>query len=337
MTNDVIIQTGKDFRVVEITATHKTLPKGNYILRFHEMRGYYLERSADFILPKKIYGDISYVNRWKKAYEESSKNIGILLSGYKGNGKTLTAQYFCQMMGLPVIFITEPYQGPDFESFITSPVLNNSIIFIDEYEKIYRGNDENALLALMDGVYTTHNIFLLTVNDSRSISDKLKNRLGRIRYHKQSSLIADSVVDDAINDLLIHKQHAASIKLVLEMIPTVSFDILTTIIKEINMFNESALECVKHLNIVRETAYYSIMATDGVIKRECDCQHVILPDGSFRLFYNKRLNDKKETWPEGMIYLKDYTVEKIMGGVKFTLKDKYEITLVRYEIDQFTF
>jgi hypothetical protein len=242
-------------------------------------------------------------------------------------------------MELPVIFITDPYSGPDFESFITSPVLNNCIIFIDEYEKIYRGNDENALLALMDGVYTTHNIFLLTVNDSRSISDKLKNRLGRIRYHKQSSLIADSVIDDAINDLLVNKEHAESIKAVLEMIPTVSFDILTTLIKEVNMFNEPAINCVKHLNIVRETAYYSITVTDGVIRRECDQQHIVLPDGGFRLFYNERLDNtnKKETWPEGIIYLKDYELTKIMGGVKFTLKEKYEVFLVRYEIDQFTF
>ena len=335
MINDVIIQNGRNFSVVGITATHDKLPVGNYLVQYNELKGFYLEQQPEFAIPEKIYGDLSYVHRWKKTFDNSTRNLGILLSGYKGNGKTLAAQYFCKLMGLPVIFITKGYSEAEFESFITNPALNNSIIFIDEFEKYY-GEDsdyEDALLSIMDGIYTTHNIFLLTVNASRLISDKLKNRLGRIKYHKQYFTIEESIVNDAIDDLLIHKEHRDSIKNVLDLIPTISFDIITTLIREVNLFNESAEECIKHLNIVKESVHYEISVFNGKHREFPGSRYIIIPDGTFNLYYDNDIPD--DTWPQGRVNLRDYTLEKISGGVKFKYNDTYEITLIRADIESF--
>ncbi len=96
---NVIIQNEKTFTLAEITATHKTLPANNYLLVYDEVKDtYYLTLQEEFSIPKKIYGNYSYIEKWKKSFEVTSKNLGVLLSGYKGGGKTLIAQEFCRSM-----------------------------------------------------------------------------------------------------------------------------------------------------------------------------------------------------------------------------------------------
>jgi len=336
--NDVIIQNGKHLTVANITNTFSKLPVGNYVLQFNEMSGFYLETQTPFDIPKNIYGDLSYTERWKIAFEATNKNLGILLSGYKGNGKTLTAQYFCQMMKLPVIFITRAYTGPVFESFISNPLFNNSIIFIDEFEKLYSDDEGNgdALLALMDGVYTTHNIFLLTANDTRIINDKFKNRLGRIRYHKKYSSIEPSVIDATIKDLLKRKEHEKSVRATVDLIPNLSFDILTTLIKEVNLFNQPATDCVRFLNLVRESIYYDISVTNGIDRIECSSRMVMVPEGSVDIYY-MNARPKGTKWPEGRLNLQNYALEKIDGGLKFNYDNTYTVMLLRSDSEIFTF
>ena len=241
-------------------------------------------------------------------------------------------------MNKPVIFITRGYKGVSFESFITNPIFHESVIFIDEYEKLYNDNNDNedSLLSIMDGLYTTHMIFLLTVNDSREISDKLKNRLGRIKYHKQYSLIEPSVIEDTIADLLVNKEHEKSLRDVLDVIPTISLDILMSLIKEMNLFDEPANECVKHLNIVKEESYFEVTISKGS-ERKYGCPvKLVLPDGRLGIYYQEDLEEEEyEIWPSGTISLREYELTKVSGGVSFKLKDGFEITLIRSEIESF--
>jgi len=338
--SDVIIQNGKTFSVINITDTHEKLPIGNYLVRYEELSdSYKLELQNDFSLPEKLYGNFSYVDRWKKSFESTEKNLGILLSGYKGNGKTLTAQYFCHLMKTPVIFLTKGYHGTSFESFITNPVLNGAIVFIDEYEKLYNYDEgnEDSLLSIMDGIYNTHLIFLLTVNDSRILSDKLKNRLGRIKYHKQYSTVDPDLIEAAISDLLIDKRHSDSLFEVIDLIPTISLDILMSLIKEVNLFNEPATTCIKYLNIVKEKSSFEITVTNGTMRRIAAYQEMSLPDGTFSIYYNDDLKNAKEDelWPYGRTCLKDFELVKISGGVKFKYDETYEVTLIRSDIENF--
>lgn len=255
-----------------------------------------------------------------------------MLSGYKGGGKTLIARQFCSIMNCPVIFITEAYKGPDFESFISNPIFKGSIIFIDEYEKVYSDYDETSetLLSLMDGIYNTHLLFLLTINESDRISDKLKNRLGRIRYNKVFSSVEDSLVDAVIEDLLENKVHASSVKEVVNFIPTVSFDILTTIIREMNQFNEPATEVVKHLNLVKEEVYFEGHVRVGGETRFIYPDKTSLPDGEFEIYYLDRDSEDSEEnkkWPKHRIFLKDYECKKVAKGFVFQLSEDTELYL----------
>jgi len=61
-----------------------------YCLRFSNMEGIFLERREDFTASDKIYGKMS--EKHKKvldSFERSSRNLGVLLSGGKGLGKSM--------------------------------------------------------------------------------------------------------------------------------------------------------------------------------------------------------------------------------------------------------
>ena len=53
---------------------------------------------------------------------------------------------------------------------------------IDEFEKIFSGEKQQHILTLLDGVFSTHKLFLLTCNDKWKIDSHMRNRPGRIYY-----------------------------------------------------------------------------------------------------------------------------------------------------------
>lgn len=254
-----VIKNNKDVSLADIQATYEKLPKGNYILKYSSNRGFYLNEKENFQLPPKIYGDTSITDRWIKSLKHNThKNMGILLSGVKGSGKTVTAQKFCIDSELPTINVTDAWDGQNFIDFITSPDLGQFVMFIDEFEKIFDTEEkQQSLLSIMDGNFNTNIVFLFTCNE-KTISDFMVNRPGRIRYGKTYEDLDDSVVEDVIEDLLIDKSYKDSIYQFLEVINISTMDLLVSIINEINLFNEDALKCARHLNLRIEPSYYSI-------------------------------------------------------------------------------
>jgi hypothetical protein len=232
-----VIQTNNEFRFANISNSYTKLPLGVYLLRFDSRTNeYYLTKQEDFSLPPKVYGNHDVIYRWLTSYKNNShKNMGIILSGIKGGGKTITAQKFCVESKLPVIVINEPFEGADFINFLINPELGESIILIDEFEKVfdqeryYDKNKARDLLTLMDGTYQTRLIFLLTVN-TYNLSDYFVNRLNRVKYRKDYIDLEQSVIDDVIDDMLINKEHRDSIRVFFEKINMCTFELLVNLI-----------------------------------------------------------------------------------------------------------
>jgi hypothetical protein len=279
-----VIQTNNEFRFANISNSYTKLPLGVYLLRFDSRTNeYYLTKQEDFSLPPKVYGNHDVIYRWLTSYKNNShKNMGIILSGIKGGGKTITAQKFCVESKLPVIVINEPFEGADFINFLINPELGESIILIDEFEKVfdqeryYDKNKARDLLTLMDGTYQTRLIFLLTVN-TYNLSDYFVNRLNRVKYRKDYIDLEQSVIDDVIDDMLINKEHRDSIRVFFEKINMCTFDLLVNLIKEMNLFNEDALEVGKYLNLRSEPKKYYVSEEYG--GKEYRCREIMLsPD-----------------------------------------------------------
>ena len=70
--------------------TFNELPARTYIVRFEKMSGFYLDEYAEAeIKEDKIYGE--HMNKVKKVlrtYRAFNRNLGVILSGFKGIGKS---------------------------------------------------------------------------------------------------------------------------------------------------------------------------------------------------------------------------------------------------------
>ena len=292
-----IIQSGHRLTFTDVDATYDKLPAGNYMLKRDPRSGeFYLVQKEDFVMPKKVYGDHSIVDRWLKSWKHNSnKNLGILLTGLKGTGKTITAQKFCMDSNMPVIIVGEPFDGSEFVDFLTNPKLGECIIFIDEFEKVYNRDNQYDMLSLMDGNYTTRLVFLLTVNEER-INEYLVNRLNRIKYRKAYGDLEFDLVDEVIDDMLINKEHRESIHLFFEKVNMRTFDLLTNLIKEMNLFGEDAIACGRHLNLKAEAKYYNVVEIfDG---QEFECYPTNWIPGSSLEISRKNVDHVELTRPE---------------------------------------
>ena len=274
-----IIQNGEIYTINDIQGTYDKLPVGVYNLHLTQ-KGFHLEKTADFTLPSKIYGDMSIIDRWLKTYHDKKRNLGIILQGLKGGGKTITAKLLAIKAGLPIINISQGYNGPDFAQFITNPCLGDCVIFLDEYEKVYKNgynnsDDENdSLLSILDGPYQTHHLFIFTVNET-TISRNLINRPSRIFYKKNYGGLTLSEIEEVVDDKLVNKNLKKDLLLTCSKLFQISYDVLVSIIEEVNRFNEPASKCIEYMNLTPENSTFTIYQyfdtiDDGIEKRFCD-------------------------------------------------------------------
>lgn len=263
----MILKIGNFYSVTEESyEIHENLPLGVYQLTKRLDGEYDLIKIKDLSLPNKLYGDLSIVDKWIKSFNTFDKNLGILLSGLKGSGKTIYAKKFCIDSKRPVILINEPISGEGFNRILSAKELNGSVIFIDEYEKIYNDRDkENLLLSILDGQVDNHLAFVLTVNESSLVSSNIINRPGRIKYLKSFGSLDFDTIDQVIQDRLDNQKHKDDLVSSLKKLDFITYDILNTIIDEINIFDEPASICCKNLNLSREDVYVKVFEEiDGI-------------------------------------------------------------------------
>ena len=246
-----LVENGNVLRLTNITGTYEKLPIGVYNLE-HDEAGFFLNRVNDLTLPKKIYGDMTIVDRWLNTYRQRERNLGVLLSGLKGSGKTIMAKLLAIKSGLPIINIQASYGGANFISFITNSCLGDCVFFLDEYEKVYcngKKDDEDAsLLSVLDGPYSSHHLFIFTVNETK-INSNLMNRPSRIFYHKNFKGLPKEQIQEVAEDLLINKDMVENLVTTSDMISDMSFDTLISIIGEMNRYGETAMECISNMNL----------------------------------------------------------------------------------------
>ncbi len=103
---NIIKNDGKYFLFNAITILKK-LSNKNYYLRFNSQSGEcYLEDALDFQIPDKIYDiEKEFRSIVLKSFDKNKNNTGVLLEGYKGQGKSMTSKLLCIEAELPVIII----------------------------------------------------------------------------------------------------------------------------------------------------------------------------------------------------------------------------------------
>ena len=231
-------QNGNHFSLEDITTHIEELPVGVYTLN-RGMFGFYLEKLEDkFEFEYKLYGlETGLIHRVKKTWDTQNKNLGVLLNGIKGTGKTVTAKVISNNANLPVILVNNNPEGGGIPDFLTK-IEQDVVVFIDEYEKIF--GEEADLLTVMDGVLNSdyRRLFLLTTNKTY-INDNLLQRPSRIRYYKTFKDLTPAVITEIVDDLLINKEFRDETISAIANLEIITIDIVKAVVDEVNIHNES--------------------------------------------------------------------------------------------------
>lgn len=243
----------------------KEVPVGVWKLTCAQFVGFYLEETEIKLSHGKIYGDAQNIaDHVVEAFEKNdpNKNLGVLFSGEKGLGKTLTTRLILEKFygKKPIIIISEYISG--MTDFISN--FKGCVVLMDEFEKFMGGNtnseDKNgltkqeSLLSIFDGnTNSSGNLFLLTVNNTYKLDDNLKSRPGRIRYHYKFASENAAVVRSYCNDNLNNKEIIEDVVTTLGGAGLVSMDILSSFVDELNKFpDKKPSEVLKYFNIENE-------------------------------------------------------------------------------------
>jgi hypothetical protein len=241
------------------------LPVNTYVLNLDPEIGYFLSERDPFKLPPKIYGNTqSRAERFLNTFDSRSGTTGILLSGLKGSGKTMEMTLTCVQglkLGYSTIVVNFAACGPSFNKFVQA--INQPCIFIlDEFEKVYDDKEQESLLTLLDGTYTSKKLFMLTCNDRYKVNSHMLNRPGRIFYSVRYGGLDAAFITDYCNDKLKDLTKMDSILRVAAILGDFNFDMLQALVEELNRYpQESVQQALELLNIDMTTAskaYYDI-------------------------------------------------------------------------------
>jgi hypothetical protein len=266
------IATGNTIRVCDRTQmiSYDDLPAATYTVKFNEQTGeFYLEVIENFTLPDKIYGtNNNSSRRILNTFQDRTGSTGVLLSGVKGAGKTLLAKQTsvsAREMGIPTIVINRDWHGDEFNSFIQS-ITTPTIILFDEFEKIYDYQSQRKILTLLDGVFNSRKLFLITTNTSNEVSEYMRNRPGRLFYNFKFDALEQDFIREYLEDRLDDKSKIESIIKYTTIFSFFNFDMLCAVVEEMNRYNESLTSVLEVLNIEpenRQADAYTVTATVG--------------------------------------------------------------------------
>lgn len=138
---------------------------------------------------------------------------------------------------MPVILIPSGFSGA--EDYINS-IPQNIVVFIDEYEKIYR--ESHDFLTIMDGALNSiyRRVFLMTTNNLY-IDSNLIDRPSRVRYLKTFDNLSTSIVAEIVDDVLKYPQFREDCILYISTLEIITVDIVKAIVNEVNIQEESPM------------------------------------------------------------------------------------------------
>lgn len=252
------IQTGNIFRVYDNSLkTYDQLPPKAFLVNFNQQEGFSLSLYSDIEVNERIYGvHAEKVSKVLKSFNLFERNLGVILSGDRGLGKTLFTKMLAKKgmeLGFPLVIVNTYFPG-------IAEYLNNIeqeiIVLFDEFDKTFynnkddRHNPQTEMLTLFDGIAQGKKLFVVTCNSLEGLNSFLVNRPGRFHYHFRFDYPNADDIREYLCNALKEKYHK-EIEQVVSFSTRVdlNYDCLRSIAFELNT-GLSFKEAIADLNIV---------------------------------------------------------------------------------------
>jgi hypothetical protein len=224
------------------------LPAKVFSVQFNQLTSqYYLEYSFDsFPIPSQLYNcndidNVTMANLFNSRYTTESGNLGVLLSGLKGTGKSLllkTTANQALARGLPVLLVEQSFKSSSLVKFLSS-ITEDCVVLFDEFEKyFYDDSEANSnqaeLLSFFDGTSVSHKLIIITVNNKNQLSEFFINRPSRIRYVIDYVSLSQEFVAEYVSQKLVDKSVISAVLEEFEVIDEINFDLLNVCCDEVN-------------------------------------------------------------------------------------------------------
>lgn len=282
-TNDIWSLSGGRYFLTQPSIEMEKLENAVYSVHIDEYGRFYLKKKQDeFTFDYKLYGlETKLVDRILRTHEHTTGNVGVLLNGLKGTGKTVTSKVICNKLSQPVIVVGGKIDG--VHMFINA-IPQDITVFIDEYEKIF--GDSSAMLTIMDGALNSQyrRVFLLTTNQL-NVDDNLLQRPSRIRYLKKFEDLSPNIVEEIVDDVLVHKELKSECLNFISTLEVITVDIVKSVLSEVNIHAESPTVFQDVFNVKKIKGKYDVKVKDA------DGQFVIFKEDQ-QLYRRPRFTDR---------------------------------------------
>ena len=260
----------------DMVRTFDELPPKTYVVKFSKLSGFYLEEYTDIAVhEKKIYGgQLEKAQKVIETYQRFDRNLGVILSGDKGIGKSLFARLLSVRAikrGIPVL-VVEQYI-PGIASYLAG-IDQRVMLLFDEFDKTFGGinppdgeqEPQTEMLGLFDGISQGKKLFVITCNEIRKLNDCIINRPGRFHYHFRFDYPSEEEIRSYLMDKL-EKKYYDEINAIVEFSRKVdlNYDCLRAIAIEVNSGTNfhTAIQDLNILNLAQDKYNLAMHFQDG--------------------------------------------------------------------------
>ena len=270
----VLMTQGKTSQIVESGfSVSQQLKPVVYTLSYDDRKGILITEFCEkFEFNFKIYDlDAEFINHAISVMPKVNHNIGILLNGVKGTGKTIATKIIANYLlseGCPVMIVSNNL--PDLEeAIVRMSKIQSCVWFFDEFEKVFNSGDSrrdgsSSLLPIMDGALSGFKQYFLLTTNSLRINENLLSRPGRIRWIRSYKNLSKSVIVDYLKDNLNENRMKELDEIVdyISTYSTLSIDLMKTVCEELNLCDGPIEQVLKYINVDLNEYFYTTYVCD---------------------------------------------------------------------------